>query len=76
MRLSVHLVHQGRYIKAGDELPSDFVLPLHLEAFAIYDDPPQISQGAARLSSARQGVFGASGSLAKSAMTMKKGKRP
>ena len=68
MKLSVHLVHQGRYVKAGDPLPADFDLPPHLESFAIYDDePPQVSQGAARLSSVgRQGV-GAGGRLAKPA---------
>ena len=71
MKLSVHLVHGGRYVKAGDPLPVDFVLPSHLEAFAVYDDePPQASQGASRVNSpvvGRQRVFGASGRLAKSA---------
>ena len=75
MKLSINLVHGGKYVKAGDPLPADFVLPEHLDCFAIYDDdPPQTSQGAARLSSVgRQGVFGAGGSLAKPA-AMKKGK--
>ena len=63
MKLSVHLVTGGKYIRAGDPLPAGFELPPHLETFVI--DPPQISQGAARLSSAfvegRQGVFGARG---------------
>ena len=77
MRLTVNLVTGGKYVRAGDELPSDFVLPEHLDRFAIYDDDqPQISQGAARLSAAvgrRQGVFGTSGSLAKSAANYPRG---
>ena len=69
MRLSVHLVTGGKYIRAGDPLPAGFELPPHLETFVI--DPSQISQGAARLSTVvgrRQGVFGTSGSPAKPAM--------
>src|SRR4029077_2392831 len=72
MKLSVHLVHQGRYIKAGDPLPLDFELPSHLEAFAVYDDdPPQISRADLRLSRAgslsHARVFGAETRLAKPA---------
>ncbi len=37
MKLSVNVVHGGRYVRAGDELPSDFILPEHLERFAVYD---------------------------------------
>ena len=72
MRLSVHLVTGGKYIRAGDPLPPGFELPPHLETFVV--DPPQISQGAARLSTVgRQGVFGTSGSLAKSAANYPRG---
>ena len=77
MRLSVHLVHQGRYVKAGDELPSDFVLPEHLDRFVVYDDPPQTSRADLRFSSAfvegQQGDFGAGTRLAKPAMDYPKG---
>ncbi len=67
MKLSVHLVTGGKYIRAGDPLPPGFELPPHLETFVI--DPPQVSQGASRLSTVgRQGVFGTGGSLAKPAM--------
>ena len=38
MKLSVNLVHGGKYVRAGDELPPDFVLPPHLDRFAVYDD--------------------------------------
>lgn len=73
MRLSVHLVTGGKYIRAGDPLPPGFELPPHLETFVI--DPPQVSQGASRLSSVeRQGVFGTGGSLAKSAANYPQGK--
>ena len=45
MRLSVNVVHGGCYVKAGDDLPSDFILPEHLERFAVYDEPPlQVSR--------------------------------
>ena len=44
MKLSINLVHGGRYVRAGDDLPSDFILPEHLERFAVYDDPSQASR--------------------------------
>jgi hypothetical protein len=42
MKLSVHLVTGGKYIRAGDPLPPGFELPSHLEAFVV--DPSQISR--------------------------------
>ena len=45
MRLSVHLVTGGKYVRAGDPLPADFVLPEHLDRFVVDDDPPQIFAG-------------------------------
>jgi hypothetical protein len=45
MKLSVNLVTGGKYVRAGDELPPDFVVPPHLDRFAVYDEPPpQISR--------------------------------
>ena len=35
MKLSVNVVTGGQYVRAGDPLPSDFVLPPHLEAFVM-----------------------------------------
>jgi hypothetical protein len=35
MRLSVNVAVKGGYITAGTELPADFELPSHLEAFVI-----------------------------------------
>jgi hypothetical protein len=56
MKLSVNLVHQGCYVKAGDSLPPDFVLPPHLDRFVIYDEPPpQISRVDHRFSSGVEG---------------------
>lgn len=76
MKLSVNVVHQGCYVKAGDELPEDFILPEHLDRFAVYDDPPQVSQGASRLSTVEgQGVAGARGGSAKSAADDKRDAR-
>jgi hypothetical protein len=70
MKLSVNLVAGGKYVRAGDELPPDFVLPPHLDRFAIHDEPPQTSRAASRFSSAgHQGNLGASGQLAKPAMS-------
>jgi hypothetical protein len=51
MKLSINLVTGGKYVRAGDPLPPDFELPSHLEAFAIYDEPPQASRADLRLSS-------------------------
>ena len=68
MKLSVHLVHQGRYVKAGDPLPADFDLPPHLEAFVVDDDPPQASRAGLRFSTVgRQGGLGTETRLAKPA---------
>lgn len=54
MKLSVNVVHQGCYVKAGDPLPSDFVMPPHLEPFII-DEPPQTSRVDHRFSSGVEG---------------------
>ncbi len=67
MKLSVNVVHGGRYVRAGDDLPKDFVLPPHLEAFVI-DEPLQTSRADLRLSSDDQGVCGTEARLAKPAM--------
>ena len=73
MKLSVHLVTGGKYIRAGDPLPAGFELPPHLETFVI--DPPQTSRAASRLSTVeRQGVFGTGGQPAKPAMGYREGK--
>jgi hypothetical protein len=66
---SVHLVHQGRYVKAGDELPP-IRAPPHL-AFAI--DPPQTSGPSSFFFQGHRGISGGD-PAAKSAATMKKGK--
>ena len=56
MRLTVNLVTGGKYVRAGDELPSDFVLPSHLDRFVIYDDEtPQTSRADLRFSSDVEG---------------------
>ena len=71
MRLSVNLVVGGRYVKAGDHLPVDFVLPPHLDRFVVNDDspPPQISRATSRFSTERhQEDFGPGSQLAKPAM--------
>jgi hypothetical protein len=74
MKLSVNLALAGRYVRAGDELPRDFELPSHLEAFVV-NESSQTSQGAApRLSpGARQQeiIKAEGGGLAKSAPTKK-----
>ena len=54
MKLSVNVVHGGKYVRAGDLLPADFVLPLHLEAFVI-DEPSQVSRADLRFSSGVEG---------------------
>ena len=56
MKLSINLVHQGRYIKAGDPLPEGFELPPHLEAFVV--DPAQTSRADLRFSLERQENLG------------------
>ena len=50
MKLSVNVVHGGRYVRAGDDLPSDFILPEHLDRFVIYDEPSQTSRADAPFS--------------------------
>jgi hypothetical protein len=71
VKLSVNLVVGGKYVRAGDELPSDFVLPPHLDRFVVYDQPPpQISRAGHRFSSGVEGHqegFGTGARLAKSA---------
>jgi hypothetical protein len=76
MRLSVNLVHGGKYIRAGDELPPDFVLPPHLDRFAGYDDQPpqQTSRADLRFSSeGHREDIGAETRPAKSAMRYPEG---
>ena len=69
MKLSINLVHQGTYVKAGDPLPEGFELPSHLEAFII-DDPPQTSRATSHL--VVEGQAAGSG-LAKSAASYPEG---
>ena len=73
MKLSVNLVHHGCYVRAGDDLPSDFILPEHLDRFVIYDEPALTSRvDASRFSSIDAGdETGAR--LAKSAMNYEEG---
>jgi hypothetical protein len=66
-KLSINLVHHGCYVKAGDPLPPDFVMPPHLEAFVI-DEPSQASRADHRFSFV-EGQGAAEDRLAKPAMT-------
>jgi hypothetical protein len=43
LKLSVNIVAGGIYYKAGQELPEDFAVPSHLEAFAV--NPDEAAEG-------------------------------
>ena len=69
MKLSVNLVTGGKYVRAGDELPSDFELPPHLDRFVVDEPPQQTSRADLRFSSVPQRDMGAGTRLAKPAAT-------